>query len=428
MLIKSLVQARHVQLTLPPMHPKQAEFYNRPERFVVGCMGVKAGKTFGGAIKMIQEAWNHEGWVLWWVAPVYRQCQIGWEEIMKLLPTSRRIPYKHDMIIELIKSNGQPYSRIEFKSAQDADNLKGFKVNRAIIDEADRVSDEAFIAVTTVLTPTKGSAFYISTPKTRGGFFYREWQKGQKDNPQYDSNYFSCICPTSANPYISRDIIEQARKNLPEDVFRTEYLAEWPSSDGGTVFRNYNGCILRDVQFKEPEEGHAYTMGVDLAKHKDFTVFTVIDKVTRSVVYWERFNDLDWKIQKAKVVEVARKYNRAMTIMDTTGGSVGDVILDDLRDSADFPIIGFKISTNALKKSLIDGLKMALANKTVFFPEIRQLLVELQMYEYQLTDHGVVTYAAPVGFTDDCVISFALAVHGLEQEPWKYRYSSVRGV
>ncbi len=413
-----------------PSIPVKCISVDHPSKmYLFGEYCIPTHNSFGGAVRMIQEAWNTPGGIFWWVAPSYGQCQIGVDEIKKYLPRGRYYHYKKQpQSINLLRADGSTYSRIEFKSADDPDNLRGFRLNMVLIDEADRISDESYHSVYTTLVPTQGRAFIISTPKSKNGFFYKEFCKGQKDSPSYNPTYFSMTMPTAANPWISPEILQQAKDSLPEDVYRTEYLAEWPSGDGGSVFRNFGGCILENAGLEGPKHGYSYVMGVDLAKHTDFTVLTVFNRHTRTVVHWERFNDLDWKVQKFRINEVARRYNNALVVMDTTGGSVGDVIIDDLRDTSTFPIIGYKISTNALKKQLVEGLKMALTNKTIFFPKIKQIIWELQMFEYSITEAGNVTYAACTGAHDDCVISMALGVHGLDQEPFVYRHKNIRGV
>lgn len=328
------------------------------------------------------------------------------------------------MILELKTETGRPHSRIEFKTAQDPDKLRGFKVNMALLDEADRMLEESFVSVYTTLAPVRGRAYIISTPKTRGGFFYQEWMKGQADSPTYDPKYFSMRMPTSANPYIDPDIIAQAKKNLPEDVFRTEYEAAWPESGEGLVFRNIRGCVRGNLE--EPVKGESYVMGVDLAKHNDFTVITVIKRSTRQVVHFYRTNSMDWNSIKYSVVSTATKYNNAYTIIDSTSGSVGDVIYDNIREGCSFPLEGYKIQTNSAKKQLIEGLRIGLQEGSLSFPAITELMYELQIFEYNITDSGTVTYSAPRNDHDDCVISLALAYYGMAKEEFVFSFKKVR--
>lgn len=392
--------------------------------FLAGDSKIPTHNSFGGAIKLVCEAWNNPGWILWWVAPVYNQTRIGLDEMLKYLPTSRYQFYKQDMILELKKANGSPHSRIEFKSAQDPDKLRGFKVNMALLDEADRMLEESFVSVYTTLAPVRGRAYIISTPKTRSGFFYQEWMKGQKESPTYDPRYFSMTMPTRANPFIDSDIIEQARKNLPEDVFRTEYEAAWPDSGEGLVFRNIKACVQGNLE--EPVPGEDYIMGVDLAKHNDFTVLVVMKRSNRHVVHFQRTNSVDWNSIKHIVVQTATRYNKAFTIIDSTSGSVGDVIYDNLRESCPFPLEGYKIQSNQAKKQLIEGLRLGIQECKITFPAITELMYELQIFEYNVMDSGTITYSAPRNEHDDCVLALALAYHAISREVFRYSFQKIR--
>jgi hypothetical protein len=59
----------------------------------------------------------------------------------------------------------------------------------------------------------------------------------------------------------------------------------------------------------------------------------------------------------------------------------------------------------------------------VSLPEIPELINELSIFKYEVTRAGNVTYAAPSGYPDDCVISLALAVQGVTHRPRPGIYS-----
>jgi len=157
---------------------------------------------------------------------------------------------------------------------------------------------------------------------------------------------------------------------------------------------------------REPEKGKFYVMGADLAKHQDFTVLTVMEASTREVVAFDRFQDISWTEQKVRIQALASRYNNALVLLDSTG--VGDPILDDLQVSF-VSAEGYKFN-NESKKRLINFLAVAIEQRLITFPDIEVLVNELQIYEYAITSHGAITYNAPSGKHDDCVISLALAV------------------
>jgi hypothetical protein len=205
------------------------------------------------------------------------------------------------------------------------------------------------------------------------------------------------------------------------------------------VFRNVEGCLIaedlsqRHRDHREEEWHRSVVVGCDVAKHTDWTVLIAMDAESGRCFAMERFNQLDWPIQKERIVEFARKY-RGRVILDATG--VGDPILDDLKRVLP-DIEGYKLTAGS-KVELIQRLVVAIEQRRVSWPGGRVshggtkgtegrdfepqmdadgrgweiLTNELKRYEYQIGPSGQISYGAPAGFHDDCVIALALANHG----------------
>ena len=192
-------------------------------------------------------------------------------------------------------------------------------------------------------------------------------------------------------------------------------MAEFMEDSAG-VFRNVDACTLSSDQWAlESKAYHRHVViGCDVAKHTDWTVLIAMDAETGRCFAMERFNQLDWPIQKERILGFARKY-RGRLILDATG--VGDPIYDDLkRVYAD--IEGFKL-TSASKTALIQRLIVGVEQRRVSWPAANGtsapweiLTAELKRYEYEISPSGGITYNAPSGYHDDCVMSLALANHG----------------
>jgi hypothetical protein len=63
---------------------------------------------------------------------------------------------------------------------------------------------------------------------------------------------------------------------------------------------------------------------------------------------------------------------------------------------------------------LIRTLSIAFDNKGLYINNNEVLLNELGVFEYDITPSGNLTYSAPQGMHDDCVIALALANYGLK--------------
>lgn len=355
-------------------------------------MGRRWGKTLAAVHELFKRAIQKKG-VYWWVAPTYFLTNKGFKIFEAVIPRQFISKTLNTYPKSFVLLNG---SIVEFLSADNPKSLVGEGVSGLVVDEAARVDREAWErALRPALTDMKGWVIFASTPYGRN-WFHEIFLRGQlEDFPAWESFTF----PSSENPYLDKDEIADARREIPEDYFRQEFLAEF-LEDGSGVFRGITACI--SGEYAEPTSTETYTMGVDLARVADFTVITVLDSQSH-LVEFQRFNQIDWVYQKQKIVEIAKKYN-AVSLIDATG--VGDPIVEDLQKQ--IHAIGYKF-TNESKKSLIMNLSLAIQEKKITFPNELTLINELKVYGFEMTAAGHIRYNAPSGFHDDCVISLALA-------------------
>lgn len=387
--------------------PRESQkcFFNSKARFLIGDMGRRWGKTLTGLNWLLEGACKEPGSVSWWLAPIYSQSKMAYRKLLSAAHKGNgtsAIKHKSDSELRIQFLND---SVIEYKSADNPDNLRGEGLKRVVIDEAARVKREVFEDVIRPATSdTAGRVLFISTPKGKNWFFDM-WSRGQDP---LQKPYESWKMPTSDNPKVPLEDIEQARQSLPIDVFKQEYLAEF-LDDAAGVFRNVKACV--GAVPSGPVSGMEYHMGVDLARLTDFTTVFVMDE-NGVMVYMDRFNQIDWKIQKERIKSVCEKYNNSHLILDSTG--VGDPIFEDLRKDG-LNVEGYKFTSES-KRQLIQCLMLSFEQEKIKIFNDPVLLNEVGIFEYQMLPSGVVRYAAPQGYHDDCVIGLALANWGVCQE------------
>jgi len=388
-------------------HSFQKAFHNSKARFKLLIAGRRGGKTFCAgheALKLALSIPNGRGCI---VAPNFPISKVAWEEFFKILPTKLiRTHNKTQRQITLI--NGHI---IECKSAFDGgDSFLGQKYHWAWLDEAALISRETWEqAIRATLIDYKGVAFFTTTPRGRNWI----WELYNRCQDPFQTDYECFQFSTYQNPFVSKEEIEFAKSTLPERLFQQEFLAEF-LADGSEVFRFVRRQAIG--HFEEPIKGVKYTMGVDLARIHDFTVLTVIRCDTRMVVAHERFNQIDWSIQKKRIIALAKRYN-AEILLDSTG--IGDPIFEDLK-KVNLRVEGFKFN-NKNKQQLIENLIMNIEQNELTYPYIPELVSELEAYEIEETKFGNFRYNAPTGegSYDDCVISLALAT-------WKLKKKNVK--
>ncbi len=296
-------------------------------------------------------------------------------------------------------------SILQILGADDPDSLRGKAFKGVILDEWALMKPMVWEEILRpILTENKGWAWFLFTPKGRNHAFKywnnaREWAK---EGGEW-ANFFLSV---NESGLIDPKELENARKEMPEMLFRQEFLCEFLEGEGA-VFKNINKCVSGKLE--EPIPGGRYVIGVDLAKTEDFTVLVCIDIFTKRVVAFDRFNEVSWRLQKERISMMARKYNDASVIVDSTG--LGDPILEDLQNN-NIAAEGFKF-TFPSKRALIERLILAVEQRYVLFPKIEELIFELESFSYEMSGDGF-KYTAPDGIHDDCVIAFALACWGLQ--------------
>jgi len=367
----------------------QQAILDAPERYTITAAATKCGKTASHIIWIFEQALQlKDNQSVWWIAPVYQQAEIAFRR-MKSQVSEKDFFISNESKLTLILPNG---ARIEFKSGEKPDNLYGDDVYAAVVDEASRMREESWYALRSTLTATKGKCKMIGNVKGKKNWFYKLGERARLGEADY--KFFKITAYDAAKEGIlDIEEIEQAKRDLPEFVFKELYLAE-PGDDNSNPFGldNIRKCYS-PISNETP-----IAFGIDLAKYTDWTVITGLDKNNR-VCYTERFQG-DWMQTKQKIINVV---GRIPAHIDATG--VGDPIVEDLQRILP-NIKGFKYTSQS-KQQLMEGLVMEIQQHTIFFPE-QPYGFELENFEYEYTRTGV-KYSAPSGMHDDAVNSIALA-------------------
>jgi hypothetical protein len=387
-----------VRIRLRKPHPKQRQVLAEAARFNVGDFGRRWGKSLIGENILIKPALS--GAPVGWFSPTYKMLAEAWREVKSTVAPVVQRRSEQDKRLELYGGGS-----IEFWSLDNPDVARGRKYGLIVVDEAAMVPNLMYVW-DAVLRPTlvdmTGGAWFFSTPKGRNGF-WQLWQRGQDEAmPDWKSWRF----PTSDNPFIKQSEIDEMRRTMPERIFRQEVLAEFLDDAGGVFRRVIEAAVLREQQ---PEQGRAYIFGVDWAKYSDFTVISVLDASTRQMVYQDRFNQIDYSVQTARLKALAERYKPQVVIAETN--SIGEPLLEQLRADG-LPVQGFT-TTNASKQQIIDALALAFERGDIKILNDQVLINELQAYESTRLPGGGFRYSAPEGMHDDTVMALAMAYHGI---------------
>jgi hypothetical protein len=387
-------------------HEGQTLFHLSAARFRLLACGRRWGKTKVGAVEFLLMLLSCcEGSVGYCVAPTFAHTRKQWKEIKYYCP--KEIITGINLSAHVITLIGN--REVQFKSADGADSMRGDAVAVLWMDEGAQIQEDRWtLELRPSLMDTHGKAIFTGTPAGKNWYF-QLFTRGQ-DPAQTD--YQSFAFSSYTNPYLDPKEIDEFKRDMPELAYRQEILAEF-LDDVGSVFRRIKECISGTLE--EPQPNKRYVLGVDVAKHVDFTVICILDDKGH-LCYFDRFSQIDWPFIEKRIVDASHRYNNARILVDSSG--VGDPVFDNLRRFS-VSVEGYKF-TNASKKDLIENLSIQIENKGISYPDIPVLLSELGLYGYKISAAGVTSYSAPDGYHDDTVIALALAVWQIKHNytPW----------
>ena len=377
-------------------HAGQLEVHNSDARFKVLSAGRRWGKTRLGVNECLDAA--SKGGRAWWVSPSYKTSEVGWRPLRQI---ARKIPNAEVRLVDrMVTLPGGGF--VAVRSADNPDSLRGEGLDFVVMDECAFMQREAWTeAIRPALSDRLGKALFISTPKGHN-WFWEAYQRGIRG----EEGWAAWTFPTVNNPYIDPKEVEAAKRDLPEIIYRQEYLAEFVDDQGGVFRRVQEAAVL---QPQEPQAGRQYVAGVDVAASVDFTVVTVLDAESKEMVYMDRFNRVDYPVLINRLESVYHRYN--LTSMVVEANSIGRPVIDELV-SRGLNIVPFT-TTSATKQAIIQSLQAAFENGLIRVLDEPVLIGELLSFESKRNASGSFSYSAPDGMHDDCVMSLAIAWHGV---------------
>lgn len=385
--------------------PAQQSVFDAKETFVIVPKGRRFGLTRGAANNFIKKAIKSEFKKGLWVdtvnANIERYIERYFYPSLKKLPAGMYKWRKQEKILEIKESY------IDFRSADNPENIEGFEYDEWFLNEAGIILKNEYLynnAIKPMLWTKKTHGVIGGTPKGKG-LFEQLYLRGLDTN---QSNYKSFNFSSFDNPYVPHEIIREDMKDMPQRVIDQEIFAKF-LDDTGIVFRMVKEICTESPQ--DPIPGHLYVIGADLAKVQDFTVLAVYDRTDNKQKFQMRFNKLEWPFQKEKIKQLSQLYNRALVSIDSTG--LGEPIADDLaRDGVPISTHHF---TNEFKKQLIEKISTWIELKRMRMLNLEETINEFNSFTYDYSEKtGRVIYSAPPGFHDDIVFSHALAIWELQ--------------
>ncbi len=141
------------------------------------------------------------------------------------------VPRETDRMMELDFANG---SRV-IPLPNNEEAIRGYTARLVIFDEAARVPDALFHAVTPMLATTEGKILALSTPFGKQGWFYQEWTEGV--------GWKRVKVTADDCPRIPKEFLDSERRKKGTVWFNQEYYCDFSQAEG-LVFPGLASCVV----------------------------------------------------------------------------------------------------------------------------------------------------------------------------------------
>lgn len=290
-----------IEIKKPKLTSYQYNFLYNDSRFTITEASTKIGKTFSHIWWIFENAhasYNKPNYNHWWVAPVYGQAKIAFNRIKAKLINNNLYKINETNLIITTPIG----THIHFKSAEKPDNLFGEDVYSCVFDEAPRARVEAFYALRSTLTATKGKLKLIGNFGGTSNWMHHLKEKALTD-PEY--SYFKITAWDAVKEGIlEEEEILQAQRDLPDKIFKQLYLAEAQDVDD-QIYSYDSICGLFTNSFVQ-KTGNIF-MSCDIAYlGSDLFVITIWDGLV--IVKVIAIDKIDETAIGNKLIELAEKY------------------------------------------------------------------------------------------------------------------------
>lgn len=347
------------------------------------------------------------------VSPTLKQAKNIYKTIMDAIEKTGIVKSSNATDLEITFINR---SIIRFLSAEMGESLRGYTVTGILcIDECCYISDEVFNTIKPWVDYNKSPILMVSTPYVKQGFFWQYYNYGLEGvNKVITVDWCDPKFKKEMDKILPPERLEEYRKTMPANKFKSEYLGEWLDDDG-TVFIQFKDCA-KDVQILQNDK---LFVGIDWAMgggNDDTAVAIINDKGEQ--VFLDYFNNLTPTQQIDRIIEDLNPYMRQIVVIQPELNSLGGVLTDNLKERLQgrARIEGFN-TTNQSKNELVMDLQTAFEQKTITILNDPKQMRELSFYtaEYNPKTKNV-SYNAPLGLNDDLCIALMLAYNAYKNK------------
>lgn len=381
---------------------------------VVTLSSRQKGKTFMIANLLLYYALNYNKQKCFCVSPTLKQSKSIYNTIYDAVEGSGIIKKANAADFEIKFING---STIYFKSAEQGEALRGYTADFLCIDECCFITDEVFYIIAPWVDAKKAPVLMVSTPFVKEGFFWRFYNYGLEGiNNTVTINWSDEQFKEDIQKILPPEKLEEYRRVLPKNQFKTEYLGEWLDNEG-VVFDNFKECIKSNQlnNYDQLFVGIDWASGVDA----DETVISILNGKGEQL-YDDGWNNLNTTQTIDRIMGIIQPYINQIVSITTETNSIGkpytDLLTEKLPINHRNKVIGFTTS-NTSKAELVSDLQVAFQEGKITILDNDKQLRQLSTFSAEYNPKTkIVTYNAPRGLNDDRVMGLMLSYRGYKEK------------
>lgn len=328
-------------LYLPPLFPFQERFLTRAELELVVISATQIGKTFACACWLLAWLWVHPRRLGWWVAPTLEQAREGYNTLIELNELSINACGR-SFIARAVESKMRIYltngSRVECRSWEKRENLRGRTVDAMVVDEAGLLDAASRAILSTRRSATLGPIRYIGNPGPvlgefwnlcqqaqdeanagRMGFIHWSWRdrwmalKGEHpDGPTHES----LLDLDGAALYLA--FIESEKKDHSSFEFAQQYEGEFPTPPGALFAEWVDKAMVLEPD-PNPHPDHPYMTGWDIGQQSGWTRGVHLCLKCWAVHWVSGIRGRPYPEMEAFIASESMRFNHSPAIIETNG-------------------------------------------------------------------------------------------------------------
>ncbi len=224
-----------------PSQKALSKFIDDGKKVILYNGGRQVGKTYAGARESLRQIYkfSRKPYLGWIVSPTYPMSLVverTFEEAAGYVENGglilKKIAGQRAYLMHPPAGSYEPY-RVEIKTAENPDRLRGAAPSWIWMDEAAMMSEEVYKIILGTQLVSKGIIFMTSTPRGHNWFYRLYMQAGS------NALIGAVTGKSSENKHIGAEEFALMRGQLSEDFARQELDAEFVSFDG-LVYKGFN--------------------------------------------------------------------------------------------------------------------------------------------------------------------------------------------